>query len=248
MTSNNRHNENCPLKESAGSQGPLICFTNGPYLSTLILRSLKTFRKEKTTVLCKICDSLKCILVFAEFVTFIIVVMYSVSESAPWDIYVILGSILLEALILFFFLEPIHCALDCLLHFATRTAANLFLYHFCWLVVGIMTNPICGLVVLLTVPFFFLALTFALFMISEAGRDHSAVFACVATFCGVCCLVLVAVFDGQSFYGRETAGDFLRTVLLYVMSALISWRPWKRNVSVGLGENKQLLASTGSSQ
>ena len=105
-----------------------------------------------------------------------------------------------------------------------------------------------GLVVLLTVSFFCLALTFALFMIFKAECDCGAVFACVATFCGVCCLVLSAVFAGQSFYGTATAGDFLRTVLLYVIGALISWISWTQNVSGGSGENNNPLTSTGSSQ
>ena len=90
-----------------------------------------------------------------------------------------------------------------------------------------MTNPTWGLVVLLAVSFFCLALTYALFMILEAGRDCGAVFACIVSFCGVCCLVLSAVSAGQSFHGRATADDFLRTVLLYGLGALISWISWK---------------------
>lgn len=206
----------------------IFVFLMGPYLSTLILRLLEAFRKEKQQSLVKSATILSVFLFFAEFAIIIIVVMCSVSGSAPWDIYVILGSIFFEALILSFCLEPIHCAHDCLLDFVTRTAANLSLYHFCWLVVGIMTNPTWGLVVLLTVSFFCLALTFALFMIFEAGRDYRAVFACIVSFCGVCCLVLSAVLAGQSFYGRATAHDFLRTVLLYVMGVLISWISWNR--------------------
>ena len=61
-------------------------------------------------------------------------------------------------------------------------------------------------------------------------------------------VVLSAVFAGQSFYGRATAGDFLRTVLLYVIGALISRISWTRNVSGGSGENNAPLTSTGSSQ
>ncbi|XP_068690865.1 uncharacterized protein [Montipora foliosa] len=220
----------------------------GPYLSTLILRLLNEFRKEpENHPSVKSTTCLIFFLSFAELVILINVVTCSASGNAPWDIYVILGFLFFESLVLF--------CLDCrggeddlLLRFVTRTAANLSLYHFCWLVVGIMTNPIWGLVVLLAVLFFCLALTFALFMIFKAECDCGAVFACVATFSGVCCLVLSAVFASQSFYGRGTAGDFLRTVLLYVIGALISWISWTRNVRGGSGENNAPLTSTGSSQ
>ena len=128
----------------------------GPSLSTLILRLLKEFRKEpENHPWVKSTKGLIFFLSFAELVILIIVVTCSASGNAPWDIYVILGFIFLESLGLF--------GLDCsggeddlLLHFVTSTAANLSLYHFCWLVVGIMTNPIWGLVVLLTVSFFVL--------------------------------------------------------------------------------------------
>ncbi|XP_068681343.1 uncharacterized protein [Montipora foliosa] len=205
----------------------LFVFLMGPYLSSLILRSLKAFDNENRRSLVKSAKGLSFILFLAEFVLLILVFIYSVSGSALWDIYVILGSIFLEAMMLFVCLDSIRCTRDCLLHFVTRTAANLSLYHFCWLVVGIMTNPTWGLVVLLTVSFFCLALTFALFMFFEAERDYGARFACIVSFFGVLCLVLSAVSAGQSFYGRSTADDFLRTVLLYVLGALISWISWK---------------------
>jgi len=75
-------------------------------------------------------------------------------------------------------------------------------------------------------PFY---LTFALYKIFDVEEccDFNYFIKCVVSFCGVCLLVVSAVLAGQSFYGRETADDVMKTVLLYVISGLISWMSWK---------------------
>ena len=49
---------------------------------------------------------------------------------------------------------------------------------------------------------------------------------CGVTFCGGLSLVASAVLAGQSFYGRGTADELVKTVLLSVISvgtSLLSW-------------------------
>ena len=51
---------------------------------------------------------------------------------------------------------------------------------------------------------------------------------------------MLAVLAGQSFYGRESADELVKTVLLYVISGFISWLSWKGN------KDKTALSSGGS--
>jgi len=73
-------------------------------------------------------------------------------------------------------------------------------------------------------------LTFALYKIFDVEEccNFKYFIKCLVSFCGVCSLVVLAVLAGQSFYGRETADDVMKTVLLYVISGLISWISWKQ--------------------
>lgn len=102
------------------------------------------------------------------------------------------------------------------------------LYHLFWLVIGIMINPTWGLTVLLVVCFVIVVLSYSVFMICDVDNCCSSL--CIqrfsifaAGFLGLCLAAAVPVLAGQSFFGRETADDILKTVLLYVINFLALW-------------------------
>ena len=108
-------------------------------------------------------------------------------------------------------------------------------FCFCWMLIGIILNPVWGVIVALIVCF---AVTFLNYVVDrcinvrQTGlevRFHTTfrrlfVLASLAlTF-----LIIVVIFAGQSFNGRETAGDLINTVLFTALSAVFSWLSWKR--------------------
>ncbi|XP_078349992.1 uncharacterized protein LOC144634813 isoform X2 [Oculina patagonica] len=108
------------------------------------------------------------------------------------------------------------------------SSANMALYHLFWLMIGIMINPIWGLTVLLVVCFVIVALFYTVFMICDVDKCCSSL--CIrrfsifpAGFLGLCLAAAVPVLAGQSFFGRETADDILKTMLLYVINFLALW-------------------------
>ena len=101
-------------------------------------------------------------------------------------------------------------------------------YHFSWVAVGIMVNPAWGVSILLVLSLFFITL---FFVINETTHSDdsclSTFFAYTPGFLGLCVVVVVPpLLVGQSFYGRETADDILKVVLLPVIGA-VSWLSFK---------------------
>ena len=62
--------------------------------------------------------------------------------------------------------------------------------------------------------------------IRDAGNTIHPCLVYSAAFVGLCLTATLAVLAGQSFYGRETADDVIKTVLLFVVGK-ISWMYWK---------------------
>ena len=233
----------------------LFTFSAGPFLAIVILDVLKMRSGEVRASLfcwckcecCQLCNTHErqdplvssiiclCYLLFSiETVILWFVFKYLKSVNAPCDIYIILGLLVLEGTALICFKSPGCCTCDSLANVITGICANLTVYHFCWLVIGIMINPTWGLSVLLIVCFFGTALTYTLLKILDVKkyqcklRHVKHVVICIVTFCGVCSLLVFVVLAGQSFFGRETADDLVKTVLLYVISGLISWISWRQ--------------------
>lgn len=105
------------------------------------------------------------------------------------------------------------------------TCINLLSYHFCWLIVGIMLNPAWGLTVLFIVCFVGVASFFSLQQICVAISEGNFMQPCLtipAIFVSLCLIAVITVLAGQSFNGRETANDVMKTALLYVVGG-ISW-------------------------
>ena len=209
----------------------------GPYLAFVVRDVLK--KTKDNTPLASSIISFCFILLFVESGILLFVLVCSVFGNAPFDIYIILGLLISEILVsIFCFKSPGCCTCDSLINVLIKIIANLTVYHFCWLVIGIMLNPTWGLAVLLIVSFLCVALAYALYKIFETGEccDIKQFVTWVVSFFGVCSLVVSAVLAGRSFYGRETADEVMKTVLLYVIGALISWISYSQSSPQGNGE------------
>ena len=107
--------------------------------------------------------------------------------------------------------------------FIFKPCINLLLYHLCWVIVGIILNPAWGLTVLFIVCFVVVALLFSLGQICDTDNNSSCIYRFLVFFSAFCGLGLVgalAVLAGQSFYGRETAEDVIKTGLFYVVGVI----------------------------
>ena len=165
-----------------------------------------------------------CLLLCVEIIILGFIVKFSVSGNAPIDVYIYIGILILEGVIL-------TCIKKCPSKrdvFISTFCLIFTSHHFCWLVIGIMINPVWRLTVLLLACFSVILLTFLLSQIFEGGNfDIMQIIVCGVTFCGGFSLVASAVLAGQSFYGRGTADELVKTVLLSVISvgtSLLSWR------------------------
>ena len=101
-------------------------------------------------------------------------------------------------------------------------------YHFSWVAVGIMANQAWGMSILLVLSFFLITLFFVINETTHSDDSYlSTFFAYTPGFLGLCVVVVVPpLLVGQSFYGRQTADDILKVVLLPVIGA-VSWLSFK---------------------
>ncbi|XP_022790189.1 uncharacterized protein LOC111329689 [Stylophora pistillata] len=107
-------------------------------------------------------------------------------------------------------------------------------FYFCWVLVGVMLNPIWGLTVALAICFTFASFTYvvynyvnlkeSLFDVNMQGYLRKK---WVRSWLAVIFLTLVVIFAGQSFNERETADKLLQTVLLAALAYVISWLSWR---------------------
>ena len=114
--------------------------------------------------------------------------------------------------------------------------ANLATYHFCWLLVGIMLNPIWGLAVLLLLCLVIGVLTFAfytcMYSITYDNNTKCQSFSsCFAGSLAICGLIVVVILAAQSYNGRQTADEALKEAVMYLISIFFSWLYWKRWVN-----------------
>ena len=110
--------------------------------------------------------------------------------------------------------------------------ANLTVYHFCWLLIGIMLNPTWGLAVLLVVCLVIGVFTYTVFtFLSSDEHCCQSFFLCLAALLAVCFLIVVVILAGQSYYGRQTADEVLKDGVLYLISISFSWLYWKHHAS-----------------
>ena len=111
--------------------------------------------------------------------------------------------------------------------------SNLTVYHFCWLLIGIMLNPTWGLAVLLVVCLVIGVFAYVVFTYksSDSGNGCQLFFSCLAAFLAVCFLIVVVILAGQSYHGTQTADEVLKDGVLYLISVSFSWLYWKHRAS-----------------
>ena len=114
--------------------------------------------------------------------------------------------------------------------------ANLATYHFCWLLVGIMLNPIWGLAVLLLLCLVIGVLTFAFYtcmysITNDNNTKCQSFSSCFAGSLAICGLIVVVILAAQSYNGRQTADEALKEAVMYLISIFFSWLYWKRWVN-----------------
>ena len=119
----------------------------------------------------------------------------------------------------------------------TLACATNICFCSCWMLIGIMLNPTWGLTVALIICFTFASFTYAVYeyltLVSckqdgvKPDKLH-ALLPGLLGFLAVIVLIPVIVFAGQSFNGRETADETLKTILMTALGSFISWLSWKR--------------------
>lgn len=199
----------------------------GPIIAFLVLGVLGNENGEGPLI--KSATSLFVFFLLMDFCV-ILYLIIDFHSNIPREIYIAVVCIILEGIALY----PIqYCCSKCCIcnepkkffrHFCISiTCINLLSYHFCWLIVGIMINPAWGLTVLFIVSFVVVASLFSLGQICDPEYDTSPIYRSLmfsAALFGLCLLGTLAVLAGQSFYGRETATDVIKTVLLYVVGVM----------------------------
>ena len=79
---------------------------------------------------------------------------------------------------------------------------NLLLYHFSWLIIGIMITPTWGLTVFLIILVFIIVFFIAVYHFVKYASLHAFIFSGFS-FIGFFCATAVPLLAGQLFYGRE---------------------------------------------
>ena len=105
----------------------------------------------------------------------------------------------------------------------------------CWMLIGIMLNPIWGLTIALAVCLFISSFNYIIggyVDVRKTPCDESMHPSLrrnwVLSFLALIFLTFVVIFSGQSFNGRETADGIFKTVLFTAIAFLNSWLSWKR--------------------
>ena len=196
-----------------------------------IAKKDETQHKEKKQNLGKAVKYTSYILLAVEIGLLIAISVCSVQGNAPPDTYVIVLLITVEGLVMglavgkkYFRFLPENETLGKVGIFLWT---NLTLYYFCWLVIGIMVNPLWGFTVLLVICVVIAATVFVVYQFISFYDPQSSckrnLAVCGAGLCSIFSLVAVMLLAGQSFFGRETANDAVKATLLYVTTAFVTW-------------------------
>ena len=110
----------------------------------------------------------------------------------------------------------------------------------CWMLIGMMLNPIWGLTIALTAC---LVITSIIYVVDSYGRVGYPPLKrmWVNILLAVISLTLIVIFTGQSFNGRETADEIFSAVLftaLVAATSLLTKRGWKKFTNQKAGKRK----------
>jgi len=198
-----------------------------------------------------------------EFSSLVAVITLSVLGNAPLDLICIIIVIFVEGLVLGFLLKKNDnkgrflflpekttcCKVVSGLQLGVFVWANLATFHFCWLVIGIMINAVWGLTVLL---FVFLVIAASVFIVYNYYYmcpniiNWPNLILCTSAVLSVWLIVALVTLAGQSFFGKQTADEVVKTVVLSVVTAFISWILPK--IRVGEPEPKKSKDNEGNEQ
>ena len=103
------------------------------------------------------------------------------------------------------------------------TLAYLSLYHFCWIVIGIMMNPLWSVTVVLFLGVILAVFVFSLYNFFLHFDNQIGTFLLVLTIIciPVLCLVAIVSVAGQTVFGRNTTDEIVRTVFLSLSIAFM---------------------------
>ena len=218
----------------------LFTILSGPLIALVTLIILKNAKgnensdKEKMQAIGKALEWNLCLFLLVEIGLLITVFVFLGLGNVSWHIYLIPAVIFIEGLVWgiiitkksfpeFEFLSKKVSGLQ----IAVFLCANLTVYHFCWLVKGVMINALWGVIVLLFICIFIAASIFAFYnYFLHTPSDQCSWKNCIlgAVFIlSVWSLAIVVILAGQSFFGKETANDVVKAVTLYVTTAFASW-------------------------
>ena len=209
--------------------GPLLAL-----ITFIFFKKAENSGTGKKQNLAKAVKYVSCFLFFVEFGLLITVIVYSKLGNAPREIYIVQGLIFVEGLVMgltlgqkhFDFLPENKCNVEGVIKLGIFLWVNLTTYHFCWLVIGIMVNTLWGFTVLLVICVVITATVYSVYNFICFYKHSSckrSLILCGASLCSVLSLVALVILAGQSFFGRETANEVVKTALLYVTTAFISW-------------------------
>lgn len=207
------------------------CGENGEH------RKRKEKKKKFAQVVCNLCCLLAVTGLIILSVAFVFSICYCVKGELRWDVPWIPLLILIESIAVFMCRKKCLAEIKC---WSVRftICASVTSYLACWLLIGIMINPTWGLTVTLLLVFFLAAVTFARYKYLIASENKGQVaLSCVCFIFAVIFLIPVVVMAGQTYYGRETADETLKTVLLSVIGALLSWLSWKKYLLEPAGDS-----------
>ena len=160
-------------------------------------------------------------------------IYYIHKDKTPPDIIIAVLLIFLQSVGVFFYRRVNIGDVSTYSFVYGTTCASVTSYCSCWMLIGIMLNPTWGLTVTLIICFTCAAFTYAVYTyLTETQRKLQSGFLCVCGVLAVIFLAFVIVFAGQSYNGRETADETLKTALLSALGAFVSWLSWKRFMKV----------------
>ena len=213
----------------------LISVLSGPLLVSLVIHYQWQQRPQNTSNNIKKTIHVLCGFLLVIFLSLTIYCIISVIEEKSKDKFLI-GVDLLIAFVGFVvgYCECYRCPVDVKWYAMPYViCANLTVYHFCWLLIGIMLNPIWGLAVLLIVCLVIGVFTYMVFTFLSSDNNHpcQSFSSRLAAFLAVCFLIAVVILAGQSYHGRQTANEILKDGVLFLISVSFSWLYWKHSAS-----------------
>jgi len=188
--------------------------------------------KSKRQMLAKAVKVVSCVLSIGKSTLLFTTIGFLKSGNTLCDLYVILPLIFLEVLVLVpasifagkkyqFF--PGNTSIELVAKVGIFLWTNLTIYYFCWLVIGIMINPLWGITVLLVISIVIVVTVFLVFIVLHSDFDPMNSVLCIFGWFSTVLLVTLLILAGQSFFIRETANEVVKAALLYFTTALIAW-------------------------